>query len=66
MDGLEVLRTIRKDEWGKDASVIILTNLSDNQRMAEAMGLGAYEYLVKGQLNIEDVVLIIKNKLKKF
>ncbi|MEN9560994.1 MAG: hypothetical protein RIQ56_267, partial [Candidatus Parcubacteria bacterium] len=29
MGGLEMIRELRKDEWGKGAEVIILTNISD-------------------------------------
>lgn len=64
MDGLEMLKRLRQDAWGKKAEVMILTNLSENKRVAEAMGLGAFEYMLKSDWDIEEVMGKIKKKLK--
>jgi len=42
--------------WGKDARIILLTNLSDNEKMAEAIAQGTRDYLVKSDWKLEDVV----------
>lgn len=63
MDGLEMLKRLRQDAWGKTAEVLILTNLSENKRVAEAMGLGAFEYLLKNDWDMEEVIAKIKKKL---
>ncbi|MFA6382163.1 MAG: response regulator [Candidatus Buchananbacteria bacterium] len=63
MDGMTMLTKLRDDEWGKTAEVIILTNLSDAQKVAEAVDRGTYEYLVKVNWNVSDVVNKVKNKL---
>ncbi|TSC84976.1 MAG: hypothetical protein G01um101413_360 [Parcubacteria group bacterium Gr01-1014_13] len=64
MDGMTMLRKLREDSWGKNAQVILLTNLSDGKKVAEAMEHGVYEYLVKADWNINDVVEKVRSKLK--
>lgn len=63
MDGLEMLEKLRQDEWGKSAEVILLTNFSDAGKVAEAAEKGAYDYLVKSDWKIEEIVEKVKNKL---
>jgi two-component system alkaline phosphatase synthesis response regulator PhoP len=62
-DGIEMLRDLRDDEWGSDVPVIFLTNASDTDRVSEAINLGVYDYLVKSDWNLEDVVKTVKGKL---
>ncbi len=64
MDGIEMLKKLRADEWGKKVEVIVLTNLSDNEKVAEVLDNEAFEYLVKTDTKLEDVVTKIKTKLK--
>ena len=65
MSGLEVLEKLRQDEeWGKEVPVIILTNLSDSDKVAEAMKNRAYDFLVKADWKLEDIVQKVKEKLK--
>lgn len=62
MDGITMLENLREDDWGKNAKVIILTNLSDNKRLVDAKKLGADEYLIKTDLKIEEVLeKVLKN-----
>ncbi|MDO8521236.1 MAG: response regulator [bacterium] len=64
MDGLTMLEKMRQDqEWGKNASVILLTNLNDPEKIAQATEAGSYDFLVKSDWNIEDVVKKIKLRL---
>lgn len=64
MDGMTMLRELRKDSWGKNVSIILLTNLSDEKKVAEAMQHGVYDYLVKSDWNLDDIVKKVKEKLK--
>jgi DNA-binding response OmpR family regulator len=64
MDGIAVLKELHADAWGKDAKVIMLTNLSDTQNVADAITLGSHEFLVKSDWKIEDVVKVVRSKLK--
>jgi two-component system, chemotaxis family, chemotaxis protein CheY len=47
MDGLEVLETIRKEGLVPTASVIMLTNESDREKIEHAKKLGIKGYIVK-------------------
>ena len=64
MDGFAVLKTLRADSWGRSAVVIALTNLSENEQVADLLEFGVYEYIVKADWKIEDVVAKVKEKLK--
>jgi DNA-binding response OmpR family regulator len=68
VDGLTMLKKLREDPWGSKAVVMILTNVSDPAKVAEGMNLGGndgtYEYLVKTNWSLEDVVSRIKQKLE--
>ena len=63
MDGIEVLEKLRADEWGKEASVMMLTNLSDNTQIKKAASRGVEDYLVKAEWDIEGIVSHVKAKL---
>lgn len=63
MDGIEMLQNLRKDNWGKNAKVIIMTNITNDQKMEEAMKQGVYEYLVKSNWDLDDVIGKIQNNL---
>src|SRR3989338_4953265 len=47
MDGMTALKKLRQDPKGKDVPVILLTNLSTSDKIAEALQNEAYDYLVK-------------------
>ena len=46
MDGMTMLRKLREDAWGKDVPVILLTNLNDAEKAADALEHGVYDFLV--------------------
>ena len=58
-----MLKKLRLDTWGKDALVILLTNLSDIEKIASAAESGVADYLVKADWKLEDVVSKVKEKL---
>lgn len=64
MDGITMLKRLRADKWGKTVPVIILTVVKDDKRVAEALELGAYDYLVKSDYHISEVVSKVKQRLK--
>jgi len=64
MDGLEMLKQLRQDEWGAHANVIVLTNFSyDEQLMKKIMALKPAFYLVKSENTLEQIVLKINEAL---
>lgn len=63
MDGISMLKFLRKDKWGVNVPVIILTNLNEPAKMSDALTLNTYQYLVKADTSLEDIVKQIKKKL---
>jgi DNA-binding response OmpR family regulator len=63
MNGMEMLRQLRKDNWGKDAIVMLLTNLSESEKVAEATKYKVFDYLIKSDWKLSDTVEKIKGKL---
>ncbi|MDK2898857.1 MAG: two-component system, response regulator [Patescibacteria group bacterium] len=63
MNGVEVLKIIRKNNWGKDIPVIILTNLGEEEAPKEIRSLGIHSYIVKANLTPRQVVQRIKEAL---
>jgi len=63
MDGVTMLKKIREDEWGKNVPVMILTNLSDAEKIAEAVEDGICSYLIKTEWSLEDIVKKVKKML---
>lgn len=67
VDGLTMLKLLRKDKWGKNAPVIILTNVESSDRVAETIGLGfgnVFEYMLKTNWSLDDMVVRIKERLE--
>ncbi len=57
LDGLEVLRTIKSDsEVYGNSPIIVLTNMSSERVIKESFDLGAVSYLIKSELEYEDLV----------
>ena len=63
MDGFITLEKLRLDNWGKEAKVIILTNLSDKKYILDSFRNEVYDYIVKTDIKIDDLVAKIKAKL---
>ena len=60
--GLDVLKKLRESgEWGKNVPVVVLTNLSLNERLSgEILKYKPAYCLVKGDWKIEDVIEKVK------
>lgn len=63
MSGQEVLAELRNDKWGRYAKVIVLSALDDIDTISETLEYGAYEYLVKTDWKLEDIVGRVKERL---
>ena len=64
MNGMTMLKKLRKEGWGKDAQVMLLTNLDDTEKITESNKQNGYDYLLKTDWSIDDLINKIKNKLK--
>jgi len=65
MDGMTAMKKIREDEdWGKDVPIIMLSNLSDPDKISDAANYNVFDFLVKTDWKLDDVVDFIKQKLE--
>jgi len=60
MDGITMLKKLRQNPWGKNVPVIILSNVTDQAKVSEAMRLGVYDYIIKTNLILNDLVKQVK------
>ncbi|MFH1392314.1 MAG: response regulator [bacterium] len=72
MDGLAMLKELRKKSWGKKVPIIFLTNLSDSEKIIQAtknytktLDNIAYEYLIKSDYHLSDVERPIEKSIEK-
>ena len=65
MDGMTMLDNLRLDPWGKSVPVVLLTNLSEADKVAASLRQGVYDYLIKSDWKLEDIVKKVKTKLEK-
>ena len=63
MTGAEALALIRKETWGKDIPVLILTNVGEEEAPASLKTLGVDSYIVKADLTPSQVVDRVKEAL---
>lgn len=63
MNGDEALAKIRATPWGKDAMVIVLTNLGEEEAPADLADMGVHSYIVKADLTPRQVVERVKEAL---
>lgn len=56
LNGIDVLREIKKDQTTKNLSVIVLSNLNEEAIIQDALNLGANAYLVKVEYTPQQVV----------
>ena len=63
MDGFAILKKIKSDKEFKNIPVIILSNLTDAMEVQMGMKLGAFMYLTKSSVTLDEVVDNVKSVL---
>lgn len=63
MSGEEALQEIRKQSWGRDLPVLILTNMGEEEAPKSLRHLGIKHYIVKADLTPSQVVKRVKEVL---
>jgi CheY-like chemotaxis protein len=64
LNGWEMLKELRKDEWGKNAKVIMLTVIEDTEAIARAVEDDSLAYLIKTNESMDSVVEKVKTMLR--
>lgn len=65
MDGIEVLKEMKENEDWKKIPVIMLTNISEKDRLTETMQQGIDGYLIKSHFTPSEVVAKVHALLLK-
>lgn len=63
LDGYEVVRKLRNDNWGKTAKILILTATGQIGDIPNDLGIKGTDYMEKSIWGIEDVEQRIRKKL---
>jgi DNA-binding response OmpR family regulator len=65
IDGLTVMKKIRDEggDWGKQVPMIMLTNLSDPESVADAAKYKVFDFLVKTDWRLDDIADLVKKKI---
>lgn len=63
MDGMEMLSLLREDEWGKNVKVMVLSNLADSEKIAEAKAKGVHEFMIKSNVDVAKILEHIKKEV---
>lgn len=64
MNGLEMLRKLRQDTWGKTVKVIIMSAFEEDNEVAHAVELNTFEYMVKSKIQLDEFIKKIKEETK--
>ena len=65
MDGMTAMKKIREDgDWGKDVPIVMLSNLSDPDKISDAANYNVFDFLVKTDWKLDEVVDFIKQKME--
>jgi DNA-binding response OmpR family regulator len=65
MDGEEMLTRLRKESWGKDIKVIILTNMGESEAPASIKTMGVEAFILKANMTPRQVAELVKQNLAK-
>ena len=63
MDGMKMLKRLRKNKGSEHILVIVLTNISDAEKIEESLGSGVCDYLIKYDWKLDELVQKIKERI---
>ena len=66
MDGLEMLKELRKDKWGANVYVYILTNKDPDTEMINEANRAPYvsSYLMKSEHGVDEMMEIVRKRFE--
>lgn len=64
MDGISMAKKLRADSWGANAKIIMLTNLGTHEKLDEVLQQKVFDYLVKTDWTLEDLIAKIRERLE--
>jgi DNA-binding response OmpR family regulator len=64
-NGFDVLRSLKQNEACKEMPVLIVSNLGQDSEVKLGAELGAIDYIIKANINIQDLIELIEKKVKE-
>lgn len=65
MDGITMMHKLQEKPGTKNIPIIFLTNLSDVETISKVVKQGMFDYLVKTEWDIDELVNLVRKRLKK-
>ncbi len=65
MTGLDMLSKLRNQPTGRNAKVVVLTNMGDTETATRVYKMAADDYIVKAEMTPKQVAERVKNLLEK-
>ncbi len=65
MDGIALLQELRKDDWGKHVSVIVLSNTDDITSISSVMSCGVFDFLLKSSCSLDQLEERVYERLRQ-
>lgn len=62
--GIDFLKKLRNEDWGKDTPVIIETQFSDLGKMSEGVELGVSGYIIKSDYSLDTILRQVEDVLR--
>jgi two-component system response regulator VicR len=63
LNGIQVLKKLRQDKWGKTAKVMVITSMTDNEQTMSAQQYGISDFLIKVDWTFSDISARIQKQL---
>ena len=64
MNGVDMVAALRKDPaWGQKVPVILMTNINDMDAVNKSLQAGGIDYLMKSDIQLEQVATLAKQRL---
>jgi DNA-binding response OmpR family regulator len=64
MNGLDMLSKLRAQPGGRDAKVVVLTNMGDTETATKVYKMAADDYIVKAEMTPKEVAERVKELMK--
>lgn len=64
MDGFAVLKELKNTPESEGIPVIVLTNLSSDEDIADVLNAGGTDYFIKTEHSLDDILIAVKSKLE--
>lgn len=66
LNGVDMISEIRQSgEWGAKVPIVLMTNVNDMNAVNKSLQSGGVDYLMKSDVQLDDIVNVVKQRLGK-